>query len=102
MINMKKRSDTNYITPFNYYELGIGCILDVYVYHMYASLYASTDAAGTYIGQSLVLSNAEVPSFGGVNALTVTLVRLLQLLKAYPPMLVTPLGNVMLVRLVHL
>ena len=47
MINMKKRSDTNYITPFNDYELGIGWILDVYVYHMYASLYASTDADGT-------------------------------------------------------
>jgi hypothetical protein len=26
MINMKKRSDTHYITPFNYYELGIGWI----------------------------------------------------------------------------
>ena len=47
MINMKKRSDTNYITPFNYYELGIACILDLYALHMLAALYASTDADGT-------------------------------------------------------
>ena len=44
---MKKRSDTHYITPFNYYELGIGWILDLYALHMLAALYASTDADGT-------------------------------------------------------
>ena len=47
MINMKKRSDTNYITPFNYYELGIACILDLYVLQPLADLYTSTDSAGT-------------------------------------------------------
>ena len=33
---MKKRSDTHYITPFNYYELGIACILDLYLVYQFA------------------------------------------------------------------
>ena len=45
--------------------------------------------------------NTLVPSVGGVVALTVTLVRPLQLAKAHSPILVTPLGMLTLVRLLQ-
>ena len=48
-----------------------------------------------------VSSNALLPNVGGVVALTVILVRLVQSEKAQLPILVTPLGISILVRLVQ-
>jgi hypothetical protein len=68
-----------------------------------ADLYVSTLADGTYIFLPLaLLLNALLPNVGGVVALTVALVRLKQWSKAISPILVTPLGITILVRLVQL
>ena len=57
---------------------GIGWILDASETQFPVVLYVSTDADGTYIGQSLVPPNALLrSSVGGVAANTVTLVKLL-------------------------
>ena len=48
-----------------------------------------------------MFSNADTPRVGGVNPRKVILVRLVQLLKAFLPMLVTLSGIVTLVRLVQ-
>jgi hypothetical protein len=66
-----------------------------------AALYVSTLSDGTYIGQLFVSLKALAPNVGGVAAFTVTLDRLLQLLKALAPIFVTPLGISILVRLVQ-
>lgn len=68
----------------------IACILLAYALHPDAALYVSTDSAGTYITRSgWVLANTLLPKVGGVVALQVNDVRLLQLLKALPGMFVT-------------
>jgi hypothetical protein len=60
-----------------------------------------TDADGTYIGQLFVYLNAPSLNVGGVIALTVILVRPVHPQKALIPILVTPDGMSILVRLVH-
>ena len=60
----------------------IACILLAYELQTDAALYVSTDAAGTYIGQLLVLLNTLLPNVGGVVASTVMDVKLLHPPKA--------------------
>ncbi len=72
------------------------------VLHLFAALYVSTEAVGTYIRHSLVLSNAlTFDNVGGVVGSHIIDVNPVQPLKAEAPMLVTPLGIVTDVRSVQ-
>ena len=78
---------------------GIGSMPPEYVLQLVACSYAVSDSLGTYILRPLaLLLNTCVPNVGGVVGRQVTLLKLPQSKNAYSPMLVTPLGIVMLVK----